>query len=61
VYSAEQIRSFWERIECPNNDRVCQEAVWLGQTTLLGDRQDMEHIVGAISKIQQHAESLAKI
>ena len=61
VYSAEQIRSFWERIECPNNDRVCKEAVWFGQTTLLGNKQDMEHIAGAVSKIQRYAGSIAKI
>ena len=61
VYSAEQIRSFWERIECPNNDRVCSEAVWFGQTNLLGNKQDMEHIAGAVSKIQHYAESIAKI
>ena len=59
VYSKQRIRSYWERIQCPANDRVCREAVWFGQTTLLGSRGDMDQIAEAVRKIQRHAETLA--
>ena len=33
-----------------NTERACQEAVWLEHRLLLGDKEDMEDIVRAISK-----------
>jgi perosamine synthetase len=50
-----------ERTRCPNNDRLCREAVWLTQTMLLGSRSDMDSIANAIRKIQAHASELAKV
>ncbi len=45
---------------CPENDQLCQEAVWLTQNMLLGTRQDMDQIAAAIRKIQQQAALLAR-
>lgn len=54
-----QILAEWEeRTRCPNNDRLCKEAVWFTQTMLLGSRSDMDSIAGAIRKIQAHASEL---
>jgi len=39
-----------ERNRTPENDRLCEEAVWLTQTMLIGPRQDMDHIVEAVRK-----------
>jgi len=36
---------------CPNAERACHEAVWLEHRQLLGDQQDMDDIVRAVSKI----------
>jgi dTDP-4-amino-4,6-dideoxygalactose transaminase len=39
-------------VDCPVCEQVCQDAVWLYQTMLLGNRADMEDIAEAIRKIQ---------
>ena len=38
---------------CPIAEDVCQHTVWLKQTQLLGDHEDMDDIVAAVSKIQR--------
>ncbi|MBI5085090.1 MAG: DegT/DnrJ/EryC1/StrS family aminotransferase [Acidobacteria bacterium] len=50
VYGERRIREWVERNNCPVNDRLCQEAVWFSQTTLLGSRSEMEQIAEAVSK-----------
>jgi len=47
-----------ERIKCPQNVKLADEALWLGQTVLLGSKQDMEKIVEAVLKIQKYAKEL---
>jgi perosamine synthetase len=44
----------------PENDKLCQEAVWLTQNLLLGSKEDMEQIAAAVRKIQQQATLLAR-
>jgi perosamine synthetase len=61
IYSKEQLAELRERNQCPQNDRLCEEAVWLTQTMLLGPRHDMEQIAEAIRKIQAHASRLATV
>ncbi len=60
VYSAEQIARVEERNQCPANDRLCEEAVWLGQRVLLAGRSDMDQIGEAIRKVQAWAGELAR-
>ena len=60
IYSPAQLDAWRERNRCPQNDRLCTEAVWLGQTMLLGPRKDMDDIAEAIRKVQAHAAQLAK-
>ncbi|HEY7307366.1 MAG TPA: DegT/DnrJ/EryC1/StrS family aminotransferase [Bryobacteraceae bacterium] len=60
LYPKQVLDEWEERTRCPNNDRLCEEAVWLTQTMLLGPRSDMDSIAGAIRKIQVHASELAK-
>jgi dTDP-4-amino-4,6-dideoxygalactose transaminase len=45
---------------CPQNQKLCEQAVWFTQTMLLADRSAMEQIAAAIRKIQRHASALAK-
>jgi len=42
---------------CPDTERACREAVWLEHRLLLGDKEDMEDIVSAISKIYEQRGS----
>ncbi len=58
IYTAQQLKEWEERNHCPENDRLCEEAVWLTQTMLLGSRRDMEQIAEAARKIQRNAAAL---
>ena len=58
IYSAKEIDRWFERNHMPENDRLCEEAVWFTQSTLLSDRADMEQIASAIRKVQKFAAEL---
>jgi len=60
LYPKEVLAGWAERNRCPANERLCEEAVWLTQTMLLGPRPDMDDIAAAIRKIQASAADLAK-
>jgi dTDP-4-amino-4,6-dideoxygalactose transaminase len=61
IYSKERLARWQERNECPQNERLCAEALWIPHSALLGTRVDMEKIAGAVRKTQKHAASLAKL
>lgn len=61
IYSRQRLSQWEERNQCPANDRLCQEAVWLAPTTFLSDQAHMEQIAGAIARIQAHAGELARL
>ncbi|MGH9839252.1 MAG: DegT/DnrJ/EryC1/StrS family aminotransferase [Blastocatellia bacterium] len=60
IYSAKDLADLAERNQCPENDKLCQEAVWLTQNMLLGGRKDMDHIAEAVKKIQKQSAVLAR-
>jgi dTDP-4-amino-4,6-dideoxygalactose transaminase len=60
LFSKEQLAGWEERTRCPENDRLCEEAVWFTQNMLLGPRGDMDQIAEAVRKIQANAGELAK-
>ena len=60
IYSPKRIADYLERIHCPANDRLCEEAVWMMQTMFLGPRSDMDQIADAVRKIQKQAGKLLK-
>jgi dTDP-4-amino-4,6-dideoxygalactose transaminase len=60
LYPAKVLKNWEERTQCPENDRLCREAVWFYQTMLIGPRSDMDSIAEAIRKIHAHAPALAK-
>ena len=60
IYSKARLDRWRAQNECPENDRLCTEAVWLVQTMLLGPRQDMEDIAEAVRKVQATASQLVK-
>ena len=49
-----------ERNQCPENDKLTDQAVWFFQTMLLGSKTDMEQIAEAIRKIQKNAIEISK-
>src|SRR5438270_13673373 len=60
IYSPQVIAEWEARNHCPENDKLCEEAVWLTQNMLLGPRTAMDQIDEAVRKIQAHAGELAK-
>lgn len=53
VYGKAALATLTERnAACPRNDALCDQAVWLTQTMLLGSQDDMRDIVTAIRKVQ---------
>jgi len=61
LYGEQRMQEWLEQNHhCPQNEKLCGEAVWLTQNLLLGPREDMEQIADAIRKIQKHAGELAK-
>jgi len=58
IYSKAELKAYRDRNHCPVNDKLCGEAVWFGQTMLLGETRDMDDIARAIRKIQKHASRL---
>src|SRR5450759_3194580 len=53
VYGEKTMKNWLERIQCPENDKLTEQAVWFFQTMLLGPKTDMEQIAEAIRKIQK--------
>lgn len=60
IYGDKAIKEWFDRNHCPQNDKLCTEAVWLTQTVLLGSRGDMDDIVAAIQKVKDQSPALAK-
>jgi dTDP-4-amino-4,6-dideoxygalactose transaminase len=62
IYGKKRLADLMEKnVQCPQNDRLCTEAVWLTQNVLLSGRRDMEQIGEAIRKIQVHAAKLVRV
>jgi dTDP-4-amino-4,6-dideoxygalactose transaminase len=53
-------KKYLENNQCPENDKLCTEAVWFTQNLLLGSKEDMDSIALAINKIYTNAESIKK-
>lgn len=61
IYGKKRLAELKDKnLQCPQNDRLCTEAVWLTQNVLLAGRRDMEQIGEAIRKIQTHAAKIAR-
>ena len=63
MYAAELLdyNKYMEQNQCPVNDQLCDETVWLTQNLLLGTKEDMDDIIASIEKIQANAEKIARM
>ena len=52
---------YMERNQCPVNDQLCEEAVWLFHSLLIAGKSDMDDIAMAIEKIHKNAEKIKKM
>lgn len=60
LYGPERLARWATENRCPANDRLCDEAVWLSQTMLLGATADMDQIAEAVRKVQRFAGEIAR-
>ena len=60
LFPEKTLRDWMDANQCPENDKLCEQAVWFTQTMLLGPRSDMDQIAEAIGKIQARAGELRK-
>lgn len=61
LFSAERLKAYRESFhELKGNRQVCATTVAIPQNLLLASRQEMDHIIEAVRKIQAHSAELAK-
>jgi len=51
---------YTDQNKCPENDVLCEEAVWLMQNLLLAEKSDMDDIAAAIEKIHKNADKIKR-
>jgi dTDP-4-amino-4,6-dideoxygalactose transaminase len=60
IYSQKRLKRYWEENECPRNNQLCEEGVFIEQNCLMGSKKDAEDVVTAIRRIQKHASDIAR-
>lgn len=60
LYGEKTMQEWAETNSCPQNDLLCEQAIWFTQAMLLGTKNDMEQIAEALLKIRNHAGELVK-
>ncbi|MFB3786214.1 MAG: DegT/DnrJ/EryC1/StrS family aminotransferase [bacterium] len=58
LFPPERLKQYWETNECPVNDRLCEEGIFMGHECLMGTRAQIEQIAMAIRRIKAHAKEL---
>jgi len=62
MYSKERLRSYRDRVPCPNCDLVCREMAMIWASgPLLGTKEDMDDIADAIIKVYENRDKLTSI
>jgi dTDP-4-amino-4,6-dideoxygalactose transaminase len=59
LYSKQRLNRYRQELHYPDNDQLCEEAVWLSQRLLLTGKKDMDDIADAILKIYENRDKLA--
>ena len=52
IYSKERLDRYRRKNNCPNNDKLCMDAMTLPQTVLIGSRKDVDDVIEAIGKVR---------
>lgn len=58
MYSKQRLDFCREQNVCPDNEKLCREAIWLYQNVLLGTKADMDEIADAIEKVYENRDKL---
>ena len=60
IYGKKRMKEWLDSNDCPMNDRLIKQAVWIPQNVLLGSKSEMEQIAMAVKKIQRFSHDLNK-
>lgn len=58
LFSKKRLARYREELHYPDNEQLCEEAVWFTQNLLLGTKSDMDDIANAILKIYENRDKL---
>ncbi len=60
IYPKDQInyKKWMNHNQCPQNDKLCDEAIWLTQNLLLGSQSDMDIIASAFQRVYDNADKI---
>lgn len=59
LFSEQRLNTYREELKnLPDNDQLTEEAVWLFQNMLLGEKSDMDDIINAVEKIYENRKQL---
>ncbi len=58
MYSKEELDRCRQQNHCPENEKLCKEAVWFYQSLLLGTKADIDDIANAIAKVYDNRSKL---
>ena len=58
AFSAQRLKRYWDELNLPQNEQLCEEAVWFSQAMLLGTKSDMDDIADAILKVYENRDKL---
>ena len=47
------VDKYMERNQCPVNDQVCEETIWLFHNILIAEKEDMNDIAMAVERISR--------
>jgi len=61
IYSKQRLAGYREQNQCPLNDRLSEEGIWLPQYAFLGGKKLMDEIADAMAKIHDNRDQLAKL
>lgn len=59
LFSEARLKKWRDENHLPGNDKLCDEAVGLYQSILLGSKSDMDDIVNAIKKVYDNKDSIS--
>ena len=59
VFSTERLEKYRRQNHLPQNDKLCATSLDLPQSTLIGEKSDVDDILEAFNKVQKNASVLA--
>jgi hypothetical protein len=59
LFPESRIKQWREQNILPGNDKLCEQAVTMYQSILLGSKSDMDDIANAIRKVYENRDSLS--